>query len=78
MVTYTVWYKCPSRRWCKIEEVKGDGIIPETGNRWFICDDETRYEIPREAIIKFSKERWYLIKERMSNEAGQDIRIEKG
>jgi len=84
MITYTVWYKQTKNYftirngWQKIKNVKGDGIIPETGNRFLVTEDETRYELPKDCIIKFSKERWYLIKERMSDEAGQDIRIAKG
>lgn len=74
MITYTVSYK-KIGKWKKIKNVKGDSH--HKGMRIIVCEDETLYEIPLDYIFKFSKERWLNIKERMSNEAGQEIRIDK-
>lgn len=77
-MTYTVYYKkTNSFLWNKILKVKGDGILPENGSiRYFICEDETRYEISMEnTVFKFSKERFSLILKNMSKESGQDIKV---
>ncbi len=78
MILYTVLYRIiGKRKWSKLENVKGDGII-ENQNRFFILEDETRYEIPCSNVeFKFSKERYLGIIERMNNEAGQNIKIDK-
>jgi len=76
MITYTVKYK-KFGRWKKLKKVKGDGILENNLVRWFMLEDETRLEIPINYKFKFSKERWYSIQERMSNEAGQDVKINK-
>ena len=79
MILYTVFYRIiGTKKWCKIENVKGDGILSENSNRFFILEDETRYEISCSNIeFKFSKERYLSIVERMNNESGQDIKINK-
>ena len=78
MITYNVFYRIVGKsRWNKIENVKGDGIT-ENQNRFFILEDETRYEIPCSNIeFKFSKERYLLILERVNNESGQNVKIDK-
>lgn len=73
MIMYTVYYK-KRFLWKKIKKVKGDGIVENGQSRFFILEDETRIEIPCTNIFKFSKERFYLIKERLDNEAGQDVK----
>ena len=82
MITYDVKYKRPGGIfWKKIKKVKGDGFVPPSegcglyGMRWFVCDDETRIEIPATNIFVLSRERFLLIKERMENEAGQSLKI---
>ena len=79
MITYTVKFKkYNSPFWKKIEKVKGDGLTENGMSRFFILENETRIEIPCQNIIfEFSKERYFLIKERMENEAGQDIKLNK-
>lgn len=72
MMTYTVKYK-KSFLWHTIKNVHGDGIIHETGNRYFILDDESRIEIPSSALFWFSKERFISIKKNMEKQAGQPI-----
>jgi hypothetical protein len=77
MIIYTVYYK---KRffWHKIKKVKGDGLLENGQARFFILEDETRIEIPcQNTIFKFSKERFYGIKERLSQETGQDIKVNK-
>lgn len=74
-MTYTVYYK--KIIWHKLKKVKGDGIVENGQARFFILEDETRIEIPVKYIFKFEKERFYLIKDRMSNEIGQEVKINK-
>jgi len=76
MITYTVYYK---KRffWEKIKKCKGDGIVENGQARFFILEDETRIEIPCTNIFKFSKERFYFIKERMETESGQNMKMNK-
>lgn len=77
MIIYTVQYK-KKIFWKTIKTVKGDGILENGMSRFFILEDESRIEIPcQNFIFKFSKERFYMIKERMENEARQDIKINK-
>lgn len=78
MILYTVLYRIIGKhKWSKLENVKGDGLV-ENQNRFFILEDETRYEIPYSNVeFKFSKERYLQIVERLSNEAGQNIKIDK-
>ena len=80
MILYTVRYKLKGNLFFrKISKCKGDGILSENGlSRFFITEDETRYEIPcQNTIFKFSKERFFTIKERMEAEAHQEIKINK-
>ena len=79
MITYTVSYKKTKNLFFKkISKVKGDGILENGIARYFILENETRIEIPcQNMIFKFSKERFYIIKDRVSQEAGQEIKINK-
>jgi len=79
MITYTVKYKKINSLFYKtIKKCKGDGFLTEAKSRFFITENEERYEIPwQETIFKFSKERWMSISQRMSQEAGQEIKINK-
>ena len=77
MITYIVKYK-KRFLWHKIKGIKGDGLIENGLSRFFILEDETRIEIPcQNMIFKFSKERFYTIKERMEVEANQEIKINR-
>jgi hypothetical protein len=80
MITYTVYYKTTGlfSLWKKLKNVKGDGIVENGMCRFFILEDETRVEIPVHGMFfKFSKERFFSIQQRMSEEAGQDIKLKK-
>jgi len=68
MNNYEVSYKKIGflRRWYKIKELKGDGLLENGLARFFILEDNTRIEIPIANIMfKFSKERFYFVKEKM-------------
>jgi hypothetical protein len=69
---YTVKYKkLTDSFWKTIKNVKGDGVMEKypVPTRYFILNDETKYEIPIEGMIfKFSKERYELIKQNMEKE----------
>ena len=46
--------------------------------RFFILENDMRIEIPTDkTIFKFGKERFYLIKERMEEEARQPLQLKK-
>ncbi len=78
---YSVKYKSLKwlSSWKKFKRVKGDGLLENGLSRFFILEDETRIELPiHNYLFKFSKERFYSIKERLDNEAGQSIQIKKG
>ena len=80
MITYEVQYRYVGlfRKWQKINNVKGDGLVENGTSRFFILDDESRIEIPVQChIFKFSKERFYCVKERLDEEAGQSIQLKK-
>ena len=76
MITYSVKYK-NKIFWHKLKKVTGDGISENNSHRFFILEDESRVEIPLYYSFKFSKERYYLIKERMEAEVNQDVKINK-
>ena len=81
MITYAVFYKRAAlfSRWRKLKRVKGDGILENGMCRFFILEDETRIEIPIHGyLFKFSKERFISIQKRMSEEAQQEVQINKG
>ena len=81
MILYTIKFKKQNgifNFWKTIKNCKGDGFSDNGLSRFIILDNEERIEIDiKDTIFNFSKERWMLIKERMSNEAGQEIRIDK-
>jgi hypothetical protein len=64
--------------WKNLSKVKGDLVATDLGTpmRVFILEDETRVEIPLEGTeFKFSAERFLAIKQKMEQEAGQQIPI---
>ena len=80
MNNYEVSYKRIGflRRWYKLRKVKGDGLLENGLARFFILEDETRVEIPIGNIIfKFSKERFYFVKERMETGIKQPVQMSK-
>jgi len=80
MMNYQVKYKTIKlfARWKKLKRVKGDGLLENGLARFFILEDETRVEIPiPNMMFRFSKERFYSVKERMEVEAKQSIPISK-
>jgi len=73
MITYTVSYKATNWLFYKtLKNVKFDGVL-DSKSRWFILSDERYIELPRTYEFKFSKERFFAVKEDMSNEAGIQI-----
>jgi len=75
MILYTVKYrKSGAFLWRTIRRVKGDAFIPNTFIMQIIREDESLTEINiADHEVKYSKERFYSIKERMSQEAGQSV-----
>ena len=74
MNNYEVSYKKIGffKRWRKLKKLKGDGLLENGLARFFILEDNMRIEIPISNIIfKFSKERFYFVKEKMEVEAMQ-------
>jgi hypothetical protein len=82
MVTYAVKYKKVGGLFSTtVKNVKGDFIANDVpGNpRILILDDESRIEVPTQNMVfEFSKDRFILIKQRMEDEAGQQLPIKKG
>ena len=78
-MTHNVYYKKPRGFfWHRIKKVKGDTIYEDRQGRpqpvrVIICEDETRYEIPMNYLIKFPKERHYSIQKDVEREAGQKL-----
>jgi hypothetical protein len=68
---YTVYYK--KWFWRKLKDVEGDGILEHGKSRWFMLKDKTRVEIPINYEFKFSKERFYDIKDKMEKESGHKL-----
>jgi len=80
MMNYQVKYKTIKlfARWKKLKRVKGDGLLENGLARFFILENETRIEIPvGNMMFKFSKERFYAVKERMEDEAKQPLHLVK-
>ena len=79
MVTYIVKYRRLGffSRWRKLKNVKGDGLVENGVSRYFILENETRIEMPIGLIFQFGKERFYVIKERIEEEAGQAVQLKK-
>ena len=62
MITYWVKYKLPNQWfWRKIDNIKEDGIVEETGQRWFFDKYNKRIEIPNTCLFIFSELRHELI-----------------
>jgi len=82
MVTYTVKYKkVGGLLSTTVKNVKGDFVANDVpGNpRVLILNDESRFEVPTpNMVFEFSKDRFILIKQRMEDEAGQQLPIKKG
>ena len=80
-MTYTVKYKkIGSFFWNTVKNVKGDitGSVSDglPGVRVLILNDESRMEIPCEGtVIKFSRERFLVIRQNMERESGQQIPV---
>ena len=79
MITYTVKYrKSGSLFWKKVKDIKGDAIIPNTTIVQLIHNNESLTEINlQDHEVNFSKERFYSIKDRMSKEAGTEVKIDE-
>ena len=46
-------------RWTVLGDVIADGVIPETGHRWFQFSNDVRIEVPTDGMLfEFSKERY--------------------
>jgi hypothetical protein len=85
-----VYYKkVDGKLWKRLKRVKGDGFvermdekgrkgIENTSIRYFILEDETRLEMSTfDMMFKFSDKRFWAIKERMDNQTGQVIPLDK-
>ena len=74
-MSYTVKYKHDAQwLWRTIKNVKGDLIASEIPGspRVFILADESRVELPSNGLkLRFSKERYIVIKQNMEKESGQ-------
>jgi len=80
MINYQVKYRINRlfARWKRLKRVKGDGLLENGLARFFILENEVRIEIPvHNTIFKFSKERFYSVKDRMEDEIKQPIQLEK-
>jgi hypothetical protein len=77
-MTYSVQYKTKNQWfWRSIKKVKGDLISPDLPDvRIFILEDESRLEVPLSGTeFKFCSKRFFVIKQKMEQEAGQQIQI---
>jgi len=71
---YTVKYKLRGQSFFRtLKNVKGDGVIPDSGSRFFILMNETRIEISSDSEIIFSPDRFIFIKKEMESTVGQPI-----
>jgi len=80
-MTYEVKYKRRGQWFYRtINKVKGDGLIFDNGGvaymRFFVTEDEVRYEVPTDAVFIFSKGRFFSILENTKKESGQDLNPE--
>jgi len=82
-MSYTAWYKKPNGFfWHKVRNIEGDTTLEtEKGVplpvRVLFFANKTRLEIPMSYFIKFSKERFYEIQNKMEEESGQKISIKR-
>lgn len=76
-MTYNVKYKRKNQIFYRrINNLKGDGFIVENGvaiSRWFITENEDRYEIPIDAIFVFDKSRFFSIIKSKEQQTGQKL-----
>lgn len=72
-LTYTAQYRVPTlfRRWQKLTNVIGDGIIADAGIRFFTLIYGEMIYIPLNSEVVFSKEREIAIHTKIKQEAGQ-------
>ena len=83
---YTVYYKKVNGLFFKkLKKVKGDGFVPNTNERgeivgpsyntrWFVLEDDSRVELSCDSlIIKFSKERHFMIRSQVERESGAKV-----
>lgn len=79
-MTYTVHYRRPGQWfWRVLDGVKGDFVAHDLPGpaRVFVLEDEGRVELPAPGLeLRFSKERFIVIKQRMDREAGQTLPVE--
>ena len=82
-MTYDVSYRSPNdRKWTTVANVNGDAIMDDGKCQQFpvrvlILEDETRIEIPMSWAIRYGRGRFELIRDRMSQEAGQEVRLKR-
>lgn len=82
-MVYTVYYKKPNGLiWHRIKNVEGDTIFEDSKGktmpiRVLFLADKTRIEIPMTFLMKFSKERFFDVQEKMAKESGQEIKTRK-
>jgi len=78
-MTYTVYYKGPRQIfWHKIRRVEGDVSQAEPlRTRVILREDGTRYELPETYALRFSRERFLDIQQKMSKEAGTKIEVKQ-
>lgn len=72
-MTYTVKYRrIGAKQWVTLKRIKGDGIIDDARtHRFFVADDETRYEVPMADMeFVFSGQRFLVIKQNMESQSG--------
>ena len=79
MKLYTVKYKNENQWfWRTIRRVKGD--VCDDKNFWkiIITEDESQYHFPiATTMFQYSKDRFYSIKEKMDEDAGQVVPIRR-
>ncbi len=78
--SWTVKYKCPGDWFFKtLKRVKSDTFIDITNNkiRTFMTEENVRIDLPADAVVIFSKERFQAILENAEKEAAQKLAVEK-
>ena len=73
---YEVKYKTQGQWfWRNLRGVIGDGVMPENQNRWFLMEDHTRVELPKEMLLCFGPNRAEMIRRNMEEQAGRPIHL---
>jgi len=79
MGVYSVRYRRKNQWfWRTIKNVKGDLLASDLPGspRVFILSDESRVEVPSDDLeLRFSKERFIVIKQNMEKDAGQVLPV---